>query len=243
MDAALYRLINRFAHSTGFAHPVIVAYAKYGLALFAGLLLAGWWQARRAGDRRALAASLWGGAGALAALGVAQLIGQLVDRARPYTLMPAAHVLIDRTTDFSFPSDHATAVGAVAAGLWLANRRLGRLTAGLAILMAFARVYVGAHYPGDVLGGLVVGAAFVLVLWPLASRLLGPVLAAIDRSPLDFLLGSAHDTVVAEGKAGLGLEAEAMRPVGEADLADEMAIRGVEGGVVAAGEPQDLPVA
>ena len=190
VDAALYRQVNRFAHATGFAHPVLVAYAKYGIALFGLLLLAGWWQARRAGDRRAVAASLWGGSGALAALGVAQLIGHVVDRARPYTLMPAAHVLIDRTADFSFPSDHATAVGAVAAGLWLANRRLGRLAAGLAVLMAFARVYVGAHYPGDVLAGLVVGAALVVALWPLARRILQPVLAVVERSPLALLVRS-----------------------------------------------------
>ena len=188
MDASLYRLVNRFADETGFAHPVMVAYAKYGVAAFAALLLAGWWHARGAGDGRAVAASLWGGAGALAALGVGQMIGHLVNRARPYTLMPAAHVLIARSADFSFPSDHATAVGAVAAGLWLANRRLGRLAGALALLMALARVYVGAHYPGDVLGGLALGAAVVVGFWPLASRLLRPLLAAVDNSLLAFLV-------------------------------------------------------
>ena len=104
VDPALYRLVNRVADGTPFAHALLVAYAKYGVALFAGLLLVGWWSARRAGDRRSMAASLWGGAGALAALGVAQPIGPVVDRARPYDVMPAAHLLISRTADFSFPS-------------------------------------------------------------------------------------------------------------------------------------------
>jgi membrane-associated phospholipid phosphatase len=188
MDGSVYRFVNRLADRTGFAHPFVVAYARYGLALFAVLLVAGWWRARASGDGRSMAAVIWGGAGASAALGVAQLIGQLMDRARPYALMPAAHVLIDRTSDFSFPSDHATAVGAVAAGLWLANRRFGLLSGVLALLMAFARVYVGAHYPGDVLGGLVVGAGIVAGLWPLVHRLIRPVLGRLDRSPLAILV-------------------------------------------------------
>ncbi|MCA1844960.1 MAG: phosphatase PAP2 family protein [Actinobacteria bacterium] len=183
--------MNRVADGTPFAHALLVAYAKYGVALFAGLLLVGWWSARRAGDRRSMAASLWGGAGALAALGIAQQIGHVVDRARPYDVMPAAHVLIARTADFSFPSDHATVVGAVAAGLWLANRRLGLVAAGLAFLMAFSRVYVGAHYPGDVLAGLALGAGTTLALWPLANRLLRPTLAVIGASPLSCLVTGA----------------------------------------------------
>ncbi len=56
-------------------------------------------------------------------------------------------------TDFLLPSDHAVMAGAVAAGLLLAHRRLGALAAAAALLMAFARVYIGAHYPWDVLGG------------------------------------------------------------------------------------------
>jgi len=192
MDGSIYRFVNRLADRTGFAHPLVVADATYGPALFALLLLAGWWRARSTGDRRSTAAVIWGGAGALAALGAGQLIGHLVDRARPYALMPTAHVLIDRTGDFSFPSDHATAVGAVAAGLWLANRRFGLVAGVLAVIMAFSRVYVGAHYPGDVAAGLLLGAGTVVALWPLARRILEPVLDRVDRSSLAVLVRRAE---------------------------------------------------
>lgn len=184
VDASLYRLVNRLADGTSFAHPPVVAYAKYGVGLFAVLLLVGWWRARQGADHRSLAVVIWGGVGALTALGVAQEIGQFVDRARPFALMPAAHVLVDRTSDFSFPSDHATVVGAVAAGLWLANRRLGLIAGGLAILMAFSRVYVGVHYPGDVAGGLILGASTVALLWPVARRALIPLIHKVAGSPL-----------------------------------------------------------
>ncbi|GAC1361611.1 MAG: hypothetical protein NVSMB32_00820 [Actinomycetota bacterium] len=58
------------------------------------------------------------------------------------------HLLLARTGDFSFPSDHAAVAGAVATALFLVDRRIGLVAAILALAMAFARVYVGAHYPG-----------------------------------------------------------------------------------------------
>ena len=57
------------------------------------------------------------------------------------------HRLADHTvtrTGSSPPSDHATVVGAVAVGLLLVNRRWGIVAAIAAVVMAFARVYVGA---------------------------------------------------------------------------------------------------
>jgi undecaprenyl-diphosphatase len=191
MDASLYRAVNRLAARTGWAHALFIAYAKYGVVLFAALLVAGWWLARRA-NIDAVAGVVWAGAGALVALGVGQVIGHAIDRARPYAVMPTAHVLITRTSDFSFPSDHATAVGAVAAGLWLVHRRLGVLAAGLAVVMAFARVYVGAHYPGDVAGGLLLGAGIVVALHGAAAKMLAPVLGRLARSPLRLLVAPRH---------------------------------------------------
>jgi undecaprenyl-diphosphatase len=192
MDASLYRAVNRLAGRTGWAHPLFVGYAKYGVLLFAALLVAGWWLGRRSADIAAVAAVVWAGAAAVVALGVGQLIGQAIDRARPYAVMPTAHVLITRTSDFSFPSDHATAVGAVAAGLWLAHRRIGILAAGLALVMAFARVYVGAHYPGDVAAGLLLGAGMAAALHPLAARMLRPLLSRVAHSPLRLFVAPRH---------------------------------------------------
>ena len=101
---------------------------------------------------------------ALVAFLAQQVIVSLVDESRPYALRPDALVLIARTTDPSFPSDHACVCGAVAAALFFVDRRLGWTAATTAALMAFARVYVGAHWPLDVVAGLAVGAATAIVL-------------------------------------------------------------------------------
>lgn len=179
MDGRIFRWINRFADRTGWAHATFKANANFGIVVFALLLLAAYIDGRHHHDLRAVAASVWAGGATLIALGIGQIIGNAFDRARPYETMNGVHVLVDRTTDFSFPSDHATAVGAVAAGLLIANRRWGLIAAALALLMAFTRVYVGAHYPGDVVAGLALGAivaagvgvVVVPVLTRLASRI------------------------------------------------------------------------
>ena len=177
MDSSLYRWINRLADRTSWAHGLFKANAGYGIALFAVLLLVTYLDGRQHADLTAVAASVWAGAAALVALGVGQIIGGAVDRLRPYETMADVHVLVDRTTDFSFPSDHATVAGAVAVGLLFANRRWGIVAAVLAVVMAFTRVYVGAHYVSDVVAGLALGATVAAAGWftvvPILRRLAG----------------------------------------------------------------------
>ena len=107
---------------------------------------------------------------ATAAAGLALLLNQpiahLVDRARPYVAHPAqAHLLISRSHDPSFPSDHATGAFALAMGIWLYDRTIGTVLLVLAALLAFSRVYVGAHYPGDVAAGALIGVAVAAALY------------------------------------------------------------------------------
>jgi membrane-associated phospholipid phosphatase len=99
--------------------------------------------------------------------------------ARPYTAHPGILVLAHRSTDFSFPSDHAVMAGAVAAGLWLVSRRLGLIATLAALVMAFARVYIAAHYPQDVVAGLLLGAAVAAVVHWMAALPVGRVLTAL----------------------------------------------------------------
>jgi undecaprenyl-diphosphatase len=192
MDASLYRAVNRLAQRTGWLHPAATAFAKYGIALFAGALLVAWWQARQREGTTSVAAVVCAVAAVFAALGAAQLVGHAVGRARPYDAIASVRVLVPRTRDFSFPSDHATVAGAVAAGLWLVDRRLGRLVAGLAVVMALSRVYVGAHYPGDVVAGLALGAAAALAVNRLAARRVARPLARLARSPLGPLIAAGE---------------------------------------------------
>lgn len=182
MDVSWFLAVNRFARATPWLHPVLAGYAVYGVALFAVLLLVGWWRARQRG--RGMAAALWAPLGVLLAVAVNQPIVAAFAEPRPYTHLAGVLVLVTRSTDPSFPSDHATMAGAAVAGLWLVERRLGLVTAAAALLMCFARVYVGAHYPHDVLAGLVLGAVVAMAGYWLTAPLLRRLVTWAASTPL-----------------------------------------------------------
>jgi undecaprenyl-diphosphatase len=183
--------VNDLTRATAWLHTPVQWWAEYGVVLFALFLLAGWWRARAGADPLRIAAALWAPLGMLLAIGLNQPLGNLVAERRPYDVLPHVLVLVPRTTDFSFPSDHAVMAGAVAAGLWWVDRRLGLVAALAALAMAFARVYVGAHYPLDVVAGLALGA-LVTSLGLLAARpVVVRLVVALERTPLRPLLSSS----------------------------------------------------
>ena len=102
----------------------------------------------------------------------------LVARVRPYELFPELHSLAGTMRDWSFPSGHACSSFAAATAL---ARTLGKKYGGpaliLAALISLSRLYVGVHYPTDVLCGAAIGAlcglaaaAIVPALWKKCAR-------------------------------------------------------------------------
>jgi undecaprenyl-diphosphatase len=78
--------------------------------------------------------------------------------------------------DWSFPSNHATIAGALAATALLLHRRIGLVAVPLAVLAAFSRTFVGVHYPHDVAAGLLLGVLVGTVLTPVLARPVADVL-------------------------------------------------------------------
>lgn len=190
LDRRLYLDINHFAKNTGFAHSFMAPFALYlGVVLLAALGALAYQRARRSLDpAHNVAGVVWAGLGTLLALGLSQPINHLVARPRPYATLKGVEVLVSRAHDFTFPSDHATVAGAMLVGLLLADRPVGIASAAVGLFLAFARVYVGAHYPGDVIAGLIWGALVMLAFRPLATPVINLAISKLFNMPLKFLI-------------------------------------------------------
>lgn len=165
VDYSVFRVVNGFAGRSAALDTLMIGCAKYLPVVFALALIALWlsWRPRNQW------AALLAGVSAFVALGFGQLIGKVVPRARP-NAGHTIHQLIPPSLDTSFPSDHATLGFAVAVMVWRYNRRAGAALLVLAVVLAFARVFVGAHYSADVLGGAVLGGATSVVLGYLSDN-------------------------------------------------------------------------
>ncbi|MET8248560.1 phosphatase PAP2 family protein [Streptomyces sp. NPDC005202] len=157
---------------------------EYGLLLAMGLLVLWcWWSVRRRGGEDAassVAALVWAPLAAGIAVLVNVPIRGFVERPRPFLDHQGLDVLVSGKTDYSFVSDHATITMAMGVGLFVANRKFGLVGIGLALLEGFCRVYMGVHYPTDVIGGFALGTAVALLLSPPAMALLTPVMKAVE---------------------------------------------------------------
>lgn len=83
---------------------------------------------------------------------------RLFGRIRPYDVIEGLTILIRKPGEFSFPSGHtASSFGAATAFYLNVNKKWGAAAIFLAIAIGFTRMYVGVHYPTDVLGGMICG--------------------------------------------------------------------------------------
>lgn len=86
------------------------------------------------------------------------LLKNLVARTRPYEVIEGLTYLVRRPSEFSFPSGHAgSSFAAACVMLRRLPKRYGIPAFVLAVLIALSRLYVGVHYPSDVLFGMISG--------------------------------------------------------------------------------------
>jgi undecaprenyl-diphosphatase len=161
-DAALFRLINGQGQNLLFDWfmPFMTELKNFTFALIAlGIWIL--WKERKAGLIFLLFTGL--------TLTItdqlsSQVLKEIIGRVRPCHVLENVHMLTDCNTSYSFPSSHAVNIFAAA---WFLAQPLGRAAPvffGIAVIVAYSRVYIGIHYPFDVMGGAAIG---LLIAWPL----------------------------------------------------------------------------
>ena len=173
---AVARAINHLAGHVPIA-DTLMAFIATDLVFILVLAAAVWWFLPRRRDvakHAALAAAF----AVICGQALNLLIGHLVYVPRPFI---AHHVLllVNAAHDSSFPSDHATAAFSIAATALLRTMPGRYLFLLGAVLIAFARVYVGAHYPVDVVTGAALGSAWAVIILALDGYLVTPYRLAV----------------------------------------------------------------
>lgn len=163
LDGAILLWIQEFLRGT-VLDSVAALYTHLGdagmLWIAASLLMLCFQKTRRAGLLGLLAV-------AVGALFTNIILKPLVSRPRPWLTVEGLRYLVEEHDPNSFPSGHTCAAFA-AAGAWffaLPKRWMGVTGLVLAALMGLSRLYVGVHFPSDVLAGALVGLLSAWLVW------------------------------------------------------------------------------
>ena len=97
----------------------------------------------------------------------------LIARVRPYDVVDVP-LLVEKLSDFSFPSGHTLASVGAATALTLYHRRWGAAALVLASAIAFSRLYLFVHYPTDVVAGALLGVALAFLAHYIVCRVWRP---------------------------------------------------------------------
>jgi membrane-associated phospholipid phosphatase len=201
VDHMILRFVNSFAHTSLKFDTTMVIFSQNQFVKGAVVMLFCWAWFRTVAcqdlHRRILLAGL-------ASPFAAFLVGRALTRVLPYRNRPLLDAALhwrppyDPTSAWthhwprewsSFPSDHAALFAALAMTLFLVSRPAGLLALLYSLLFIdFPRVYLGLHYPSDILGGIIVGftVAWIATLAPIREAVSPPLLRFLERRPGTF---------------------------------------------------------
>ena len=166
INRTLFLMLNAPAGLSGASLVFAIAACNYSVLALALVLVFAW--AR--GQSRDRAYFVYVALAAVLALGINYVLGLAFPHPRPF-MIGLGNTFLPHAPENSFPSDHATLMWTFALGLllWPPLKWAGWLALILAALTSWARVFLGLHFPFDIVGSVPVAACALVILAPLRS--------------------------------------------------------------------------
>jgi membrane-associated phospholipid phosphatase len=188
LDVSLFRALNDFCGLNPALDRIAVYAAIVQGTIFVGIVGGLWYRPEDRKRQRETIIIM------ILAIAVSLIVNRTVStllpfRHRPMYALGANAPSFEWHADLehwsSFPSDTATFVFAIAAGFWLASRWWGFAFGVLATSTSLARVYLGIHYPSDIVVGALLGVATTLALTRefVRRKIAAPILTMEARYP------------------------------------------------------------
>ncbi|SHJ94321.1 undecaprenyl-diphosphatase [Desulforamulus aeronauticus] len=188
MNYQLFKAINDLAGEYPILDGFMVFVSQKSIFFYALILILMWFRNERY-MRIVIYAAITGCLG----LFINFVITQIYFEPRPF-VAHSVHLLIKHAADASFPSNHTTGAFALALGVFIRQHKIGSRLLFVAILTGISRIFVGHHYPFDVLGSVIVAGLASLLVYK-ASPLLEPIISFIIQTYYRMPFLAKHKTV------------------------------------------------
>ncbi|MFB6766711.1 undecaprenyl-diphosphatase [Bacillus altitudinis] len=159
MNYELFKVIHGMAHHSEFLDQAMIFITKKAILVYALVLLICWFL----GNHKFKKHVFFSGVTGIVALIVNFAITLFYYEERPF-VAHKVDTLIPHSADASFPSDHTTGALALSLAIRSRNKKLGNMLLVFGLLTGFSRIWVGHHYPFDVLGSLIVSIVVVFIM-------------------------------------------------------------------------------
>ena len=155
MNMELFGIINNLANKNTILDKIMIFFSEYGPYIFMAAIVIVFilgLKEKKCENRKIAVSSV--------IITVINLIINLIVRSIFHVDRPFIHnkvnLLLPHDSASSFPSNHATGAMSIALGLEKYNKLLSRILTILSIIIGFSRVYVGHHYPTDIIGAYII---------------------------------------------------------------------------------------
>lgn len=165
-NISIFRAVNDIGKEFPDINPLFIFFAEYTVYCLMLVLLV-YWLTRNSRNKLMVVSAVL--AFVIAEV-TGKLIGLLYSHHQPFAVWSDVNKLIEKEVGNSFPSDHTIVFFSVCITIALFRKKFWYLWTALALLLSISRIYVGVHYPVDILVGAILGTAAAILVYKLVPK-------------------------------------------------------------------------